>query len=247
MRAKAYAGGFAGVIRDDVMEGALSDLGVDLPSLARLAIPQSIVATSSLTADVTVEGGSYAGGFAGAMAGSHAVNDSLTGAVNVTASGIQDGTADMLAYAGGFTGAATLGWAMDLGAGDYKNTNLLNGVGGLLKGLLGSEDQSKASTLLSLAGLNESEILGAQMAGTFMVSSANDYAGGMVGRGTGPVIASSDTAHVGGLAFYKQGKLDATAVASRTTSLTGLDSVTAKAATPAASRACLSPVPWRRC
>ena len=85
VRAKAYAGGFAGVIRDDVMEGALSDLGVDLPSLARLAIPQSIVATSSLTADVTVEGGSYAGGFAGAMAGSHAVNDSLTGAVNVTA------------------------------------------------------------------------------------------------------------------------------------------------------------------
>ena len=89
VRAKAYAGGFAGVIRDDVMEGALSDLGVDLPSLARLAIPQSIVATSSLTADVTVEGGSYAGGFAGAMAGSHAVNDSLTGAVNVTASGIR--------------------------------------------------------------------------------------------------------------------------------------------------------------
>lgn len=228
VRAKAYAGGFAGVIRDDVMEGALSDLGVDLPSLARLAIPQSIVATSSLTADVTVEGGSYAGGFAGAMAGSHAVNDSLTGAVNVTASGIQDGTADMLAYAGGFTGAATLGWAMDLGAGDYKNTNLLNGVGGLLKGLLGSEDQSEASTLLSLAGLNESEILGAQMAGTFMVSSANDYAGGMVGRGTGTIIASSDSAHVGGLAFYKQGKLDTTAVASRTTSLTGLDSVTAK-------------------
>ena len=111
MRAKAYAGGFAGVIRDDVMEGALSDLGVDLPSLARLAIPQSIVATSSLTADVTVEGGSYAGGFAGAMAGSHAVNDSLTGAVNVTASGIQDGTADMLAYAGGvhWCGDARLG------------------------------------------------------------------------------------------------------------------------------------------
>ncbi len=228
VRAKAYAGGFAGVIRDDVMEGALSDLGVDLPSLARLAIPQSIVATSSLTADVTVEGGSYAGGFAGAMAGSHAVNDSLTGAVNVTASGIQDGTADMLAYAGGFTGAATLGWAMDLGAGDYKNTNLLNGVGGLLKGLLGSNNQSEANTLLSLAGLSESEILGAQVSGSLTVSSANDYAGGMVGRGTGPVIASSDTAHVGGLAFYKQGKLDATAVASRTTSLTGLDSVTAK-------------------
>lgn len=228
VRAKAYAGGFAGVIRDDVMEGALSDLGVDLPSLARLAIPQSIVATSSLTADVTVEGGSYAGGFAGAMAGSHAVNDSLTGAVNVTASGIQDGTADMLAYAGGFTGAATLGWAMDLGAGDYKNTNPLNGVGGLLKGLLGSNNQSEANTLLSLAGLSESEILGAQVSGSLTVSSANDYAGGMVGRGTGPVIASSDTAHVGGLAFYKQGKLDATAVASRTTSLTGLDSVTAK-------------------
>lgn len=228
VRAKAYAGGFAGVIRDDVMEGALSDVGVDLPSLAKLAIPQSIVATSSLASDVTVKGGSYAGGFAGAMAGSHAVNDSLTGAVNVTASGIQDGTAGMLAYAGGFTGAATLGWATDLGAGDYKNTNLLNGVGGLLKGLLDSNNQSEANTLLSLAGLSESEILGAQMSGSFTVSSANDYAGGMVGCGTGTVIANSDTAHVGGLAFYKQGKLDATAVANRTTSLTGLDSVTAK-------------------
>lgn len=228
VRAKAYAGGFAGVIRDDVMEGALSDAGVDLPNLAKLAIPQSIVATSSLAADVTVEGGSYAGGFAGAMAGSHAVNDSLAGAVNVTASGIQDGTADMLAYAGGFTGAATLGWATDLGAGDYKNSNLLNGVSGLLKGLLDSNNQSEANTLLSLAGLSESEILGAQVSGSFTVSSANDYAGGMVGRGTGTVIANSDTAHVGGLAFYKQGKLDATAVASRTTLLAGLGSVTAE-------------------
>lgn len=222
--AQYYAGGFAGVMRNAVIRGALNDLGVetDVPQL----YPQSLTEGSSLVANVTVTAGSYAGGFTGAMANSYAVNDVITGSVSVNATGVveTDGTTDTTkALAGGFTGAATLGWITDLGSDDAGSSNLLTTVNSLLGQLLTS-NPDKASQILSLVGISPSMILGVQLTGgTVTVSSSNDYAGGLVGRGDGTVIAASDSVHLAEASFYSGGR---TQPNSQVVILNGLSSVT---------------------
>ncbi|MCH9277276.1 cell surface protein, partial [Bifidobacterium amazonense] len=227
VKADYYAGGFSGVMRNDVMDGALRNLGVDLPDLAK---PQSLVENSTLDAGVTVEAGSYAGGFAGAMANSFAVNDTVNGSIGVHASGVvlanDTGTVkagETVALAGGFTGAATLGWTTDLGTHDAADTNLLKTVNSLLTTAL--EGKQDVSTLLSLVGIDESVIAGVKMDGSFVVSSGDDYAGGVVGRGDGLILAASDGQHLNGFSFWKHGR---TLTESRDNTVSGLKSVTAK-------------------
>lgn len=222
---RLYAGGFAGLMRNDVMKGALSEVGVEL---VRVAQPQSAAAGCTVRSGVTVTAASYAGGFAGAMANSYAVDASVEGAANVSATGHEeehDGKRSIKALAGGFTGAATVGWATDLGQGENKNSNLLTGVNGLLTGLLTSDPEA-AQNLLSLVGVEESKLLGVQMKGEFAVHSANDFAGGMVGRGDGTVIAASDDAHVSDIKLWSQGTVEYEATG-RGSSIEGLRSVTA--------------------
>lgn len=193
--ARLYAGGFAGLMRNDVMKGALSKAGIEL---LRPAQPQSIAVGCAVRSGVTVSAASYAGGFAGAMANSYAVDASVEGTVGVSATGheeLQHDVRSIKALAGGFTGAATVGWVTDLGQGENKNSDLLAGVNSLLSGLL-TEDPTAAQNLLSLVGVEESKLLGVQMKGEFTVHSANDFAGGMVGRGDGVVIAKSDQDHL---------------------------------------------------
>lgn len=222
---RLYAGGFAGLMRNDVMKGALSEVGVEL---VRVAQPQSAAAGCTVRSGVTVTAASYAGGFAGAMANSYAVDASVEGAANVSATGHEeehDGKRSIKALAGGFTGAATVGWATDLGQGENKNSDLLTGVNGLLTGLLTSDPEA-AQNLLSLVGVEESKLLGVQMKGEFTVHSANDFAGGMVGRGDGTVIAASDDAHVSDIKLWSQGTVEYGATG-RGSSIEGLRSVTA--------------------
>ena len=201
--ARLYAGGFAGLMRNDVMKGALSEVGIEL---VRLAQPQSAAAGCEVRSGVTVTAASYAGGFAGAMANSYAVDADVEGTVDVSATGHEeehDGQHSIKALAGGFTGAATVGWATDLGEGDNKNSDLLTGVNGLLTGLLTSDPEA-AQNLLSLVGVEESKLLGVQMKGDFTVHSANDFAGGIVGRGDGVVIAKSDQDHLDDIKLWSQ-------------------------------------------
>lgn len=201
--ARLYAGGFAGLMRNDVMKGALSEVGIEL---VRLAQPQSAAAGCEVRSGVTVTAASYAGGFAGAMANSYAVDAAVEGTVGVSATGHEeehDGQHSIKALAGGFTGAATVGWATDLGQGDNKNSDLLTGVNGLLTGLLTSDPEA-AQNLLSLVGVEESKLLGVQMKGDFTVHSANDFAGGIVGRGDGVVIAKSDQDHLDDIKLWSQ-------------------------------------------
>lgn len=201
---RLYAGGFAGLMRNDVMKGALSKVGVEL---VRVAQPQSAAAGCTVRSGVTVTAASYAGGFAGAMANSYAVDASVEGAANVSATGHEeehDGKNSIKALAGGFTGAATVGWVTDLGQGENKNSDLLTGVNALLTGLLTSDPEA-AQNLLSLVGVEESKLLGVQMKGDIVVHSANDFAGGMVGRGDGAVIAASDDLHVSDIKLWSQG------------------------------------------
>lgn len=225
VKARLYAGGFVGLMRNDVMKGALSEVGIEL---VRLAQPQSAAAGCAVRSGVTVDAASYAGGFAGALANSYAVDADLEGVVNVSATGYEeehDGERQIKALAGGFAGAATVGWATDLGQGENKNSDLLTGVNGLLMGLLTSDPEA-AQNLLSLVGVEESKLLGVQMSGDIIVHSANDFAGGMVGRGDGAVIAASDSAHMSDIKLWSQGTVEYEATG-RGSNIEGLHSVTA--------------------
>ncbi|KFI97164.1 LPXTG cell wall anchor domain protein [Bifidobacterium stellenboschense] len=228
VKARYYAGGFSGLTRNDVMKGALKSLGVNLPEIP-IVQPQGLVEGTTLKSAVTVEAGSYAGGFTGAMANSFAVNDTLNGTVKVTALGIaqtddNNGTTKKVkGYAGGFTGAATLGWSSDLGAGDASDTNLLKSLEQVLVDVLKGGGEN-ATALLSLVGVDPSAILGVAMSGTITVRSDNDYAGGIVGRGDGALIAASDTQHLNEFSYWKHGR---TAPAARDNTVDGLKSVTA--------------------
>lgn len=195
------------------MKGTLSEVGVEL---VRVAQPQSAAAGCAVRSGVTVTAASYAGGFAGAMANSYAVDAAVEGAVSVSATGHEeehDGKRSIKALAGGFTGAATVG------------SDLLTGVNGLLTGLLTSDPEA-AQNLLSLVGVEESKLLGVQMKGDFTMHSSNDFAGGMVGRGDGVVIAASDAPHMSDIKLWSQ-KTVSYEASGRGCSIDGLRSVSA--------------------
>lgn len=213
---KSFAGGFVGLARDDVIEGTLSgalDIETKLPRMN----PESLLLNCSLNnAVASVSGESYIGGFAGGLANASTVNCNVTSdkALIVKASGN---------YAGGFAGIASLGWAADLGKDDTKN-NLLGGVVDLVVKLL-SSNPGATSSLLSLAGVNPSHILGCSVNGSLRVS-GKDYVGGVTGRGNGAYIAQSNADNLQKISYWKNNVYHVGSVQVIDTSLTGLSSVT---------------------
>ncbi len=204
--ASLFAGGFAGLMRNDAMKGALESLGIEL---VRDAQPQSAAAGCTVVSGVTVSAASYAGGFTGAMANSFAVDSGVNGAVSVSATGHKEehnGQRSIKALAGGFTGMATLGWVTSLGNDKDKEGSLLSGASKLLNGLLGGTSEAKQN-LLSLVGVRESKLLGVRVAGDISVTSANDFAGGLVGKGDGVVIAASDEVHMKDIKLWNENVL----------------------------------------
>ena len=213
---KSFAGGFVGLARDDVIEGTLSgalDIETKLPRMN----PESLLLNCSLNnAVASVSGESYIGGFAGGLANASTVNCNIKSdnALTVKASGN---------YAGGFAGIASLGWAADLGKDDTKN-NLLGGVVDLVVKLL-SSNPGATSSLLSLAGVNPSHILGCSVNGSLQVS-GKDYVGGVTGRGNGAYIAQSNADNLQKISYWKNNVYHVGSVQVIDTSLTGLSSVT---------------------
>ena len=213
---KSFAGGFVGLARDDVIEGTLSgalDIETKLPRMN----PESLLLNCSLNnAVASVSGESYIGGFAGGLANASTVNCNVTSdkALTVKASGN---------YAGGFAGIASLGWAVDLGKDDTKN-NLLGGVVDLVVKLL-SSNPGATSSLLSLAGVNPSHILGCSVNAPLQVS-GKDYVGGVTGRGNGAYIAQSNADNLQKISYWKNNVYDVGSVQVIDSSLTGLSSVT---------------------
>lgn len=213
---KSFAGGFVGLARDDVIEGTLSgalDIETKLPRMN----PESLLLNCSLNnAVASVSGESYIGVFAGGLANASTVNCNVTSdkALIVKASGN---------YAGGFAGIASLGWAADLGKDDTKN-NLLGGVVDLVVKLL-SSNPGATSSLLSLAGVNPSHILGCSVNGSLRVS-GKDYVGGVTGRGNGAYIAQSNADNLQKISYWKNNVYHVGSVQVIDTSLTGLSSVT---------------------
>ena len=213
---KNFVGGFVGLARDDVIEGTLSgalDIETKLPNVNT----ESLLLNCSLNnAVVSVSGESYIGGFAGGLANASTVNCNVKSdnALIVTASGN---------YAGGFAGIASLGWAADLGKDDTKD-NLLGGLVDLVVKLL-SSNPGATSSLLSLAGVNPSHILGCSVNAPLQVS-GKDYVGGITGRGNGAYIAQSNADNLQKISYWKNSVYDVGSVPVVDVSLTGLSSVT---------------------
>lgn len=211
---KNFVGGFVGLARDDVIKGTLSgalDIETKLPKMNT----ESLLLNCSLNNAVqSVSGESYIGGFAGGMANASTVNCSITSnALTVTASGN---------YAGGFAGIASLGWAADLGKGDTKD-DLLGGVVDLVVKLL-SSNPGATSSLLSLAGVNPSHILGCSVNASLTVS-GKDYVGGITGRGNGAYIAQSNADNLQKISYWKNNVYDVGSVSVLGVSLTGLSNI----------------------
>lgn len=216
VRATQYAGGFAGISRNGNVGGLINSLGVDLLSALR---PQSLIENSGLTVDgdgkVTVSATDYAGGFSGAMANAYAVNNTISATAAVSTD---------KSHAGGFTGFASVGWGLELGTDDTTNASLLKQLTKAVTNLLSSNNG--AGELLSIVGVNPSVILGTQMKGSLTVKAGDDYAGGLVGEGSGTVIGDSSQDHLKNLTFWKYNN-PRDFPQQRSTTIEGLESVTA--------------------
>lgn len=210
-----YVGGFAGIARDGVIEGTLSgalDIQTKLPKMNT----ESLLLNCTLeNATISVKGENYVGGFAGAFANTSAVNCTLTTTepltVHATGSNV-----------GGFAGITTLGWAANLGKSDTKD-NLLGGLVDLVVKLL-SSDKNSATSLLSLAGVNPSYILGCTINAPLTVIGTN-YAGGITGRGDGAYIAPSSADYLSKVSYWRNGVYYPATVEQRNTTVSGLQSV----------------------
>ena len=214
---KSFAGGFVGLARDDVIEGTLSgalDIETKLPKMN----PESLLLNCSIdNKGLTVSSETYAGGFAGGLANTATVNCTVKSADRFEVSATSH-------YAGGFAGIASLGWATDLGKSD-TGENLLGGVVGLLEQLLSSNKD--VSSLLSLAGVNPSYILGATVSGPLKLSGA-DYVGGITGRGNGAYIASSSADYLNKVSYWRNKVYDIASVSVKDVELSGVQNITGK-------------------
>ena len=213
---KNFVGGFVGLSRDSTIKGVLKDLGVVVNNLPKMK-PESLLLNCKLdNTSIKVNGASYVGGFAGGLANSSAVNCSATAgeSLAVQATGIN---------AGGFAGIATLGWAANLGKTDRKDSDLLGSVVKLVEDLL-SQHPGEVSSLLSLAGVNPSYILGCTINAPLTVT-GTDFVGGITGRGDGVTIAPSNTENLGKISYWKRGVYNAEETAAQPVSVTGLKSI----------------------
>ena len=208
---KSFAGGFVGIARDDAIEGTLSgalDIETKLPKMN----PESLLLNCSLNnARMIVSGESYVGGFAGGFANSTAVNCTVEAKNELTVKASGN-------HAGGFAGVAALGWAADIGKGDTKD-NLLGGVVDLVVKLL-SSNPGATSSLLSLAGVSPSYILGCTVKAPLKVSGV-DYVGGIVGSGNGSSIAPSSAEYLQKVSYWRNNIYETGAIATKNVVLNG--------------------------
>ena len=213
---KDFVGGFVGLCRDSTIKGVLSDVGVAVNNLPKMK-PESLLLNCQLNIDsLSVNGESYVGGFTGGLANSSAVNCSAVSSksMDIHATGT---------YAGGFAGIATLGWAANLGKTDKTDSDLLGSVVKLVEGLL-SSNPGEVSSLLSLAGVNPSYILGCTVNAPLTVTGTN-YVGGITGWGDGLSIAPSSAEYLQKISYWKRNTYTTESVHTQSVSITGLQSV----------------------
>lgn len=215
LQGKNFVGGFVGLARDSIIKGTLSgalDIETKLPKMN----PESLLLNCTLDNTViNIQGENYAGGFAGGLANTAAVNCSAAASKSLTVHATK-------ANAGGFAGIATLGWAANLGK-DDKNNDLLGGVVDLVVKLL-SSNPGAVSSLLSLAGVNPSYILGCTVDAPLTVN-GTDYVGGVTGRGDGAYIAPSSADYLSKVSYWRNNIYTADKITEQNVSFTGVGSI----------------------
>ena len=215
LQGKNFVGGFVGLARDSIIKGTLSgalDIETKLPNMN----PESLLLNCTLdNTAINIQGENYMGGFAGGLANTAAVNCSVkeSESLAVHATG---------ANAGGFAGIATLGWAANRGKKDTKD-DLLGGVVDLVVKLL-SSNPGAASSLLSLAGVNPSYILGCTVDAPLTVN-GTDYVGGVTGRGDGAYIAPSSADYLNKVSYWRNSTYTADKITAQDVSFTGVGSI----------------------
>ena len=180
VNAKNFAGGFAGLERDDTLQGALTSVvGIELSIDVQSVQTNCKVDSTGLT---VTAGEDYAGGFNGCMANSISESGTLTDLDKVTAN--QD-------YAGGYTGRATIGSALALADGDLgeQDGTLIGSVSKLLGAVTTGEP---TDTLLQTIGVHGAKIRNFNIGGSdIIIEAKQNYAGGLVGSGDGTIIENS--------------------------------------------------------
>lgn len=215
LQGKNFVGGFVGLARDSIIKGTLSgalDIETKLPKMN----PESLLLNCTLDNTViNIQGENYAGGFAGGLANTAAVNCSAAASKSLTVHATK-------ANAGGFAGIATLGWAANLGK-DDKNNDLLGGVVDLVVKLL-SSNPGAVSSLLSLAGVNPSYILGCTVDAPLTVN-GTDYVGGVTGRGDGAYIAPSSADYLSKVSYWRNSTYTADKITAQDVSFSNVRSI----------------------
>ncbi|MBQ9057856.1 MAG: Cna B-type domain-containing protein [Atopobiaceae bacterium] len=177
--AETFGGGFVGLGRDAIIEGTLTNLGVDV--LQALHPQTEFIGCSIENSTITVSGTDYLGGFAGCFANSYAIDPTVDANSELVVSGTGE-------YVGGFLGRGQLGTLFTLNNYLTTDADLLGTLSGLVVQLVSNNSDS---SLLDVGGVAASAICGAQVDGLVTVSSGGSYVGGLVGRGDGIYIMSS--------------------------------------------------------
>lgn len=215
LQGKNFVGGFVGLARDSIIKGTLSgalDIETKLPNMN----PESLLLNCTLDNTVIkIQGENYMGGFAGGLANTATVNCSAKASESLTVQATG-------ANAGGFAGIATLGWAANLGKDDKKD-DLLGGVVDLVVKLL-SSNPGAVSSLLSLAGVNPSYILGCTVDAPLTVN-GTDYVGGVTGRGDGAYIAPSSADYLSKVSYWRNSTYTADTITVQNVSFSSVRSI----------------------
>ncbi|MCF2569042.1 MucBP domain-containing protein [Mediterraneibacter glycyrrhizinilyticus] len=182
VNAANYAGGFAGLESDDMLEGVLSpitDTTYATPNVQSEQVNCSVNGIDGLAVSASE---SYAGGFNGCMANSKSTNCVVANLEEIFAA---------KSYAGGFAGRSTIGYAITLGDRDELDNTLLGAIISLAAGVA-TGDYTPNQQLLHLAGITVSEIHGCTVRGSGITIEAEEsYAGGLIGSGDGTIIETS--------------------------------------------------------
>lgn len=182
VNAANYAGGFAGLESDDMLEGVLSpitDTTYATPNVQSEQVNCSVNGIDELAVSASE---SYAGGFNGCMANSKSTNCVVANLEEIFAA---------KSYAGGFAGRSTIGYAITLGDRDELDNTLLGAIISLAAGVA-TGDYTPNQQLLHLAGITVSEIHGCTVRGSGITIEAEEsYAGGLIGSGDGTIIETS--------------------------------------------------------
>ena len=200
--AEQFGGGFAGVVRDDVMGNLLSGLGINFSSNLPAA---RLVKCTIEDSDVIVQGGGNLGGFIGHLSGSHVINCDVDAASRLVVEStrpvkLEENKQDCI---GGFIGQVSHQSGVGLGDHTGADNDLLGNVVGLLQAVLGSD----ADALIDLTPPGfHAGVMGCQVHCSVDVrSEEGDYVGGMVGRSNGMLMMASTEDNLRQLKAYQNG------------------------------------------